>query len=68
MKIRLFIQYIDPNNIKIIDDQHHYLANVLRVKNDDEVFIFNEQGEWQCCVAILHKKYIMLQIQKQIQT
>ena len=67
MKIRLFIQNIDPNNIKIIDDQHHYLANVLRIKNDDEVFIFNEQGEWQCRVAIVHKKYIMLQIQKQIE-
>ena len=67
MKIRLFIQDIDFNNIKIIDDQYHYLANVLRVKNDEEVFIFNEQGEWQCRVSIVHKKYIILQMQKQIE-
>ncbi len=67
MKIRLFIQDIDFNNIKIIDDQYHYLANVLRIKNDEEVFIFNEQGEWQCRVSIVHKKYIILQIQKQIE-
>lgn len=67
MKIRLFIQDIDFNNIKIIDDQYHYLANVLRIKNDEEVFIFNEQGEWQCRVSIVHKKYIILQIQEQIE-
>ncbi len=63
MKIRLFIENIDNDTIKIIDKNYHYLNNVLRVKISDILFVFNEKEEWECVVSDINKKYIILQKQ-----
>lgn len=69
-KIRLFIaqnQLEIGKNIEIKDQDFHYLANVMRVKNDDEIEIFNGfDGDFLAKTAELTKKSLKLIIFKKI--
>lgn len=49
-KIRLYVENEISNNdeIKISSNQLHYLRNVMRVRNDQPIFVFNPLfGEWE---------------------
>jgi 16S rRNA (uracil1498-N3)-methyltransferase len=53
--------------IYIKEKQHHYLKNVLRVKINDEIKIFdNQTGEWLSKVTSINRDSIVLQILKKI--
>ena len=45
---RLYIsQNLENKNIYITDEDFHYLKNVIRLKVDDEILLFNEKnGEY----------------------
>ena len=58
--------YLD-NNITLNDKQHHYLKNVMRIKRDDFVRLFNgKDGEWLAKVIKVEKKFASLSIKKNI--
>lgn len=47
-------------------DQAHYLKNVLRLKEGDKVRLFHASaGEWDCHVATLTKRDVILQLDNQ---
>lgn len=47
--------------VRVSDDQYHYLANVLRMAEGDEVLVFNgRDGEWRAAVSFPSKKKIDL--------
>ena len=53
-KTRIFIDQIISANliIYIKKKQHHFLKNVLRIKIDDEINIFDgKTGEWRAIVS-----------------
>ena len=68
-KTRLFIQKkISPNlMIYIKDKQHHFLKNVLRVKLNDVITVFDGiTGEWGSQVISISKDKTALKIEKKI--
>ena len=68
-KTRLFIQKkISPNlMIYIKDKQHHFLKNVLRVKLNDVITVFDGiTGEWGSQVISISKEKTALKIEKKI--
>ena len=68
-KTRIFVNKKLSNNIMIYikEKQHHYLKNVLRVKINDEIKIFdNQTGEWLSKVTSINRDSIVLQILKKI--
>ena len=68
-KTRLFIQkQISPNlMIYIKDKQHHFLKNVLRVKLNDVITVFDGiTGEWGSQVISISKDKTALKIEKKI--
>ena len=49
--------------IEVINDDHHYLRNVMRVKVNDELLIFNGlDGEWYSKVLIVKKDRIEIEV------
>lgn len=57
MKIRLFVDAPLGRGAVTVEAQAHYLANVLRCKPRDEVFLFNgRDGEWRAEIAALTKR------------
>ena len=66
-KTRLFTKnQISPNlMIYIADKQHHFLKNVLRIKLNDRISIFDGvTGEWHANVISISKEKIALKIIK----
>lgn len=65
--IRIFIdnKLENDSDIKIIDKTFHYLANVMRVKNGDEIRLINGiDGEFLSNIISINKKYLVLKILK----
>lgn len=63
--IRLFIQdnLMVSAEIKLQDKQHHYLANVMRCKINDEVNLINgRDGEFVSKITFINNKYCLLKI------
>jgi len=61
--IRIYLENIESDNeIEIFDDQFHYLKNVLRVKQNDFIIIFNETIELECKIIIIQKKYCLAKV------
>lgn len=59
-KVRLFInKNLETNQAATLDeDQSHYLANVMRMKESDEILCFNgRDGEFECKIVRIHKKH-----------
>lgn len=47
--------------IELKQEDSHHLSNVLRMKADDEIYIFNEKnGEWLCQIINFRKKNLIL--------
>ena len=65
---RLYVDATLQQNgmISLDRDQSHYLINVLRMGEGDEVLLFNgHDGEWCAEVAVAHKKSTQLKVQVQ---
>ena len=67
MKIRIFVPNIDFVYLSLVDGHYHYLCNVLRVKKDDVVYIFNSKdGEWMCKIKEITKNEVILNPEQQL--
>ncbi|MDC0497596.1 16S rRNA (uracil(1498)-N(3))-methyltransferase [Alphaproteobacteria bacterium] len=68
-KTRLFIEKQISQNLMIYikEKQHHFLKNVLRVKLNDEINVFDGiTGEWRSQVISISKDKTALKIEKKI--
>ncbi len=68
-KTRLFIEkQISPNlMIYIKDKQHHFLKNVLRIKLNDTIILFDgNTGEWESNVISISKEKTAVKISRKI--
>ncbi|WP_440695649.1 RsmE family RNA methyltransferase [Candidatus Pelagibacter sp. HIMB109] len=64
-KIRLFFNESleEKKTINIIDDDYHYLSNVMRCEVGSDIFLFNENnGEYLCRVIEINKKKLILEV------
>ena len=69
-KTRLFTEkQISPNlMIYIKEKQHHFLKNVLRVKLNDAINVFDGvTGEWRSQVISISKDKTALKIEKKLE-
>jgi 16S rRNA (uracil1498-N3)-methyltransferase len=67
-RYRLYIKEKLINKTSSLENaEFHYLKNVLRMKEGDEVALFNEQdGEWCAKIMEIGKKNLQLEITEQI--
>ncbi len=68
-KTRLYIDKELSSNIMIYikDKQHHFLKNVLRIKIEDLITVFDgKSGEWTSKVVSINRDNIVIQIIKKI--
>ena len=68
-KTRLFVEKQISQNLMIYikEKQHHFLKNVLRVKLNDEINVFDGiTGEWRSKVISISKDKTALKIEKKI--
>ena len=68
-KTRIFVnQTISANLIIYIKNkQHHFLKNVLRVKINDKINIFDGMtGEWETIITSINRDNILLRVIKNI--
>ena len=68
-KTRLFVSKKLSANILIYikNKQHHFLKNVLRIKNEDNINLFDGlTGEWLSKVISINRDNIVLQIQNKL--
>lgn len=66
-KTRIFVNKSISSNliIYIKDKQHHFLKNVLRIKVNDEINIFDGMtGEWKSTVMSINKENTVLRVTK----
>ena len=64
-KTRIFVgKFISSNLIVYIKDkQHHFLKNVLRIKINDEINVFDSKtGEWKSIVIAINRDNTVLRI------
>lgn len=71
--IRFYYQDGQPleagQQINIGSNLYHYLTNVLRVKKNEIISIFNEvEGEWEAIVKDVQKKHLILEVCQQRKT
>ena len=65
MGIRLFVDVVLDSDLKVVltDNQHHYLAHVMRSQVGDNVLLFNgKDGEWKAVVEEISKKKTFLRV------
>ena len=68
-KTRLFVEKKISQNLMIYikDKQHHFLKNVLRVKLNDKITLFDgTTGEWESNVISISKEKTAVKILKKI--
>jgi 16S rRNA (uracil1498-N3)-methyltransferase len=55
-KIRLYVEFSKQNKVQLNQEQSHYLLNVMRCKEDEKIYIFNQNmGEWIASIEINKK-------------
>jgi len=55
------------NYITLTNKQHHYIKNVMRIKNNEYLRMFNgKEGEWLAKIEKIEKNFISLYIEKKI--
>jgi len=65
-KTRIFINKTISSNLLIYikDKQHHFLKNVLRIKINDKINVFdNKTGEWSSIVIAINRDNTVLRIE-----
>jgi 16S rRNA (uracil1498-N3)-methyltransferase len=68
-KIRIYTQNQLADNavIELSKEQAHYLCNVMRQKEGDELLLFNaKEGEWVVGINSISKKNCSVQIKQQV--
>ena len=68
-KTRIFVNRFLSSNLMIYikDKQYHFLKNVLRVKINDQINIFNGiSGEWNATIISINKNNILLRVEENI--
>ena len=68
-KTRIFVNRSLSSNLMIYikDKQYHFLKNVLRVKINDQINIFNGiSGEWNTTIISINKNNILLRVGENI--
>ena len=68
-KTRIFVRKSISSNLMIYikDKQHHFLKNVLRVKINDQINIFDGvSGEWETSVISINRDNTVLRVTKNI--
>ena len=68
-KTRIFVTQTISSNliIYIKNKQHHFLKNVLRIKINDKINIFdNKTGEWEANIATINRDNIVLRVIKNL--
>ena len=68
-KTRIFVNRSLSSNLMIYikDKQYHFLKNVLRVKINDQINIFNGiSGEWNTTIISINKNNILLRVEENI--
>ena len=68
-KTRIFVNRFLSSNLMIYikDKQYHFLKNVLRVKINDQINIFNGiSGEWNATIISINKNNILLRVEDNI--
>ena len=68
-KTRIFVDKLISSNliIYIKDKQHHFLRNVLRVKINDKINIFDGiSGEWETSIISVNRDKTVLQVKNNI--
>ena len=68
-KTRIFVKQTISSNliIYIKNKQHHFLKNVLRIKINDKINIFdNKTGEWEANIATINRDNIVLRVIKNV--
>lgn len=54
-------------SISLVDNQHHYLAHVLRIQPGAQVILFNDtDGEWSGTVAAINKTIVKISLNLQL--
>ncbi len=60
-KIRLYVEFNKQNKMQLNQEQSHYLLNVMRCKEGEKIYIFNQNmGEWIASIGI-NKKSVFVQ-------
>ncbi len=65
MSIRLFVEdkLCSGSTVLLDRDQSHYLSNVMRKKQGDEVLLFNgKDGEWRATISAVEKRAVSLKV------
>ena len=68
-KTRIFVTKTISSSliIYIKNKQHHFLKNVLRIKINDKINIFdNKTGEWEANIATINRDNIVLRVIKNV--
>lgn len=65
---RLYLPFFEAQTpLPIIGDTHHYMCNVLRLREKDRITIFNAQmGNWEACIRHVGKKELIIEPEQQI--
>ncbi|QNO13567.1 16S rRNA (uracil(1498)-N(3))-methyltransferase [Alkalicella caledoniensis] len=53
--------------LTITGEEHHYITKVLRLKEDDQIIVFNQTEEYISSVSSQSKKDLVLRVEKQLQ-
>ena len=70
-KTRIFVSKSISSNLMVYikDKQHHFLKNVLRVKINDQINIFDGfSGEWETKIISINRDNTVLRVTKKINT
>tara|TARA_B100000029_G_C17517133_1_gene938526 strand:- start:506 stop:1246 length:741 start_codon:yes stop_codon:yes gene_type:complete len=68
-KTRIYVDKSLSSNLMVYikNKQHHFLKNVLRVKLNDHINIFNgKDGEWESIIISINRENIVLRASKKI--
>ena len=68
-KTRIFVKKTISSNLLIYikDKQYHFLKNVIRVKINDQIILFDGiSGEWKSSVLTVNKDNIVLRVSENI--
>lgn len=66
-RLYIDIELAAQENIELDDEQSHYLKNVMRKKEGEEIRIFNSQyGEWLSRIETINKKSVQVHIHSQL--
>jgi len=66
-KIRIYIESKDINDLIEVKDKNlvHRMINVLRLKNEDVMYVFDGQGkEYLCRIEAIAKKSVLIKREK----